>query len=576
MIPRGGVQDPHYRFVTDGRLKQSPSSATLPVVANERGGWLFVLLVVLTLLPAAGVLWFMNAAVTSESAAAQQRVMEAYRGQLRLVRARMDPLWRAHVARLDSAGTPERQFERLITEGADGAVLLDEHGGVLYPERAAGSAGAPPGPGHARTDSAPADPAFDESRGVKETADRLNDYGIHMSARWRLRMMERLRARAANVFLGTQAALALSIQVADAERVMPMPDTIRPTAVPDIWALASPSGRAIALYRTGRIEAMMHDFLHLIDNEGIAFIAFPPDETADAEAIAAGPWLPGWQLSFVPLDAGARNAAEARRRTTYVAVALVGVAIIALVGVTVGQTMRRHLQLARLKTDLVAAASHELRTPLASMRVLVDGLLADVEIDPAKTREYLMLLSVENARLTRLIENFLTFSRLDRGRTPLVFDDTSAASIVTGAVAAVRDRLPPSGDLRVAIEPPIPMIADAQALTTALVNLLDNAIKYSSANPRIEIRASMEGGDVTFAVIDKGIGIAHGQQRRIFRRFYRVDQNLSRHSSGVGLGLSIVEAIVRGHGGHVEVDSEPGQGSRFTIRVPIARRTIAG
>ena len=166
------------------------------------------------------------------------------------------------------------------------------------------------------------------------------------------------------------------------------------------------------------------------------------------------------------------------------------------------------------------------------------------------------------------------FSRLDRGRTPFVFDDTSAASIVSGAVAAVRDRMPPAGDLRVAIQPSIPMIAaDAQALTTALVNLLDNAIKYSPADSRIEIRASMDGGDVTFAVIDNGIGVAAGQQRRIFRRFYRVDQDLSRHTSGVGLGLSIVESIVRGHGGTVNVASAPGQGSTFTIRVPIARRT---
>src|SRR6184192_4240386 len=102
----------------------------------EPGGWLLVLLVLLTLLPSAGVLWFMNAAVTSEAASAQQRVMEAYRGQLRLVRARLDPLWRTHVAKLDAPGSPARQFERLITQGlADGAVLLDERGGVVYPER---------------------------------------------------------------------------------------------------------------------------------------------------------------------------------------------------------------------------------------------------------------------------------------------------------------------------------------------------------------------------------------------------------------------------------------------------------
>jgi signal transduction histidine kinase len=530
----------------------------------EPGGWLLVLLVLLTLLPSAGVLWFMNAAVTSESAAAQQRVMEAYRGQLRLVRARLDPLWRTHAAKLDNAGSPERQFERLITQGfADGAVLLDERGGVVYPER------------NDVVDVANVAPW--ENRSVDEVARRLNDYSVPTPARSRLRMMNRLRARAPNVFLGTQAALALSIDMIDAGRLMPMPDVIHQTSIPDVWALSSASGRVIALYRTGRIEEMMHDFLHLIDNAGIVFIAFPPDEPADAEAIAAGPWLPGWQLSFVPLDADERKTAETRRRRTYVAGGLAGVALIVFVGAAVGRTTRRHLQVARLKTDLVAAASHELRTPLASMRVLIDGLLDDAEIEPAKTREYLQLLSVENARLTRLIENFLTFSRLDRGRTPFVFEDTSAASIITAAVDAVRHRLAPSGTVRVEIAPSIPAIsADAEALTTALVNLLENAIKYSPADPRIEVRAATDDGHVTFAVIDNGIGIAAGQQRRIFRRFYRVDQDLSRSTSGVGLGLTIVESIVRGHGGTVQVASTPGQGSTFTIRVPIVQRKTTG
>ena len=181
-----------------------------------------VWLVLLTLLPSAGVLWFMNAAVTSESAAAEQRVMEAYRGQLRLVRARLDPLWRTQVAKLDASGSPARQFERLITEGlADGAVLFDERGAVVYPERI----------------DHRADVTVDESRSVEEVARRLNDYSIPTPARARLRMMNRLRARAPNIFLGTQAALALSIETIEAGRLMPVPDVIRQTAVPDIWAL---------------------------------------------------------------------------------------------------------------------------------------------------------------------------------------------------------------------------------------------------------------------------------------------------------------------------------------------------
>ena len=199
-------------------------------------------------------------------------------------------------------------------------------------------------------------------------------------------------------------------------------------------------------------------------------------------------------------------------------------------------SLRRHLRLARLKTDLVAAASHELRSPLASMRVLVDGLLADEPLDPKKTREYLEMLAVENARLSRLIENFLTFSLLDRNRHRFVFAPSEPAAIVAAAVETMRDRLPADCDLRVEVPPALPAVmADADALGTALINLLENALKYTPANKRIVVRASQDGeGSVLFAVEDNGIGIPVREQRRIFRRFYRVDQRLSRETSGVG------------------------------------------
>ncbi len=518
---------------------------------------LFTLLVLLTLLPAAFVLWFMNEAVTADTASAQQRELEAYRGQLRLVRARLDPLWRAHAARLEGPGTPEQQFQRVTAGGiAEGAVLLDDNGGLLYPDH---ESGAP-------------DPVIDEAQGVEALAARLNDYSRHLPARVRLRLMDRLRLRAPNVSLPTQAALRLSIELTDAERTAPMAEVIRETSIPGIWALSSEDGRVIALYRTGRLEATMHDFLHQVETAGVRFVASPPGEPADAEAIAAGTWLPGWQLSFVPLDATSRNASDARRRATYVSVALAGVVVMTLIGVAVGQSMRRHLQVARLKTDLVAAASHELRTPLASMRVLVDGLLADPEPDPRKTREYLQLVAVENARLSRLIENFLTFSRLDGGRQPLVFAAVAPAAIVETAVGAVGPRLPEGCNLRVDVAPALPAVrADAEALGAALVNLLDNALKYTSADKRIAVRAGRDGdGFVQFDVVDNGIGIPVSEQRRIFRRFYRVDPRLSGDTTGVGLGLSIVEGIVRAHGGTVGVRSEPGAGSTFTLRVPCA------
>jgi signal transduction histidine kinase len=206
------------------------------------------------------------------------------------------------------------------------------------------------------------------------------------------------------------------------------------------------------------------------------------------------------------------------------------------------------------------------------MRVLVDGLLADEQVDPLKTREYLELLSAENTRLTRLIENFLTFSRLERGRHQFAFAAAPATAILDDALGAVRDRLPAGCDLRVEIEPDLPpLIADREALVTAVVNLLDNAVKYTPGEKRIVLRAHRHGaGVIAVSVGDNGIGIPAREQRRIFRRFYRVDQRLARDTGGVGLGLSIVDHIIRAHGGSVAVESAPGAGSTFTLQLPCA------
>ena len=182
------------------------------------------------------------------------------------------------------------------------------------------------------------------------------------------------------------------------------------------------------------------------------------------------------------------------------------------------------------------------------------------------------LIAKENARLSRLIENFLTFSRLERDKYRFAFGPTPPSAVVESAVHAIRERVPNTCELQVEVAGGLPSVmADADALSTALVNLLDNALKYTPKQKRIQVRAESDGdGFVSFAVRDNGIGIPVREQRRIFRRFYRVDQRLSRETTGVGLGLSIVALIVRAHRGTVTVTSEPGSGSVFTLRLPTA------
>jgi signal transduction histidine kinase len=487
---------------------------------RDRHTSLIVLLVLLTLLPAAFVIWFMNEAVQVQSEASRRSTLEGYRAQLRLVRSRVEALWDAHAARLNGRGNPVRRFGTLMlaVEG-DGAILLDEYGRIAFPVAA------------------------------------------------RLRELERA------IQNEVQPALDLSMEVAARGGLALEPGVFQPTALRDVWAFPSADGMTVLLYRTETIESMMHDMLHEVQPSGILFNTFAPGEQADMEAIAAGSALPGWQLSFFePLETLPVDDSGAKRQAmAYVAVAASGLAATVLIAVITGSAFRRQLRLARLKTDLVAAVSHELRTPLASMRVLVDGLLADARLDEAKTRDYLHLLASENTRLTRLIENFLAFSRLERGRERFVFSPVPPSAIVHAAVAAIRERVPSDCELTVDIAPDLPPVrADENAAVSALINLLDNALKYTLNDKRVRVNVIRALHGVAFEVQDNGIGIPQREQRRIFKRFYRVDQRLSSATSGVGLGLSIVELIARAHGGSVTVRSTEGAGSTFTLNLPCA------
>jgi signal transduction histidine kinase len=206
------------------------------------------------------------------------------------------------------------------------------------------------------------------------------------------------------------------------------------------------------------------------------------------------------------------------------------------------------------------------------MRVLVDTLLNSDRWDEHTTREYLLLIAQQNERLSRLIHNFLTFSRIERGKQIFHVAPCPVGGIVEGAVEAVRERFQAPGcRFEVQVEPDLPMVAaDRDAVVAALINLLDNAWKYSGDIKQIVVVARAENGRVLFSVQDNGIGIAPRERARIFQSFYQVDRRLSRTDSGCGLGLSIVQFIIAAHHGSVSVESQPGRGSTFTISLPAA------
>src|ERR1019366_3628611 len=645
------------------------------------GRWLAPLFLLIGVLaPTACVLWFMNAAVNNQRDASRRTLSEAYRGQLALLRDRVDAYWALRASDLEREtreGPAPAVFERVVKLGlADSAVVL---GPAPYPS-VAGTIAADPAAGRAdwmavqtleswRDGSVAAaswaaiakaerDPAlaaraaqarirclvragdkaaairaveeeFGSGRRVQATdlagrviaADEfllaihlmqsedprrapsvqrlvtlVNDYAATpMPAAQRLYLVEELlmsgnrsltvaapmrfqsrdrkgavgtvvseEVLRAAVEFPTYAAERLAAQFLETGRTQAGEAALEASGAPDIWKFSVAGGRVIALYRTSTVLANMRS---LGSERKVALAVTPPGRAAPAggESLPAGSRLPGWQISLLPAANQAVDELARRQTTSYVWIGMLAIAVVAITALAAGGAVRRQWQAARLKTDLAAAVSHELRTPLASMRLLVDTLLDDEAPDSTKTREYLELIARENARLSRLIENFLTFSRLERNRQKFDFRATPPERVVRSAVEAVQDRFPVEVDLA----PGLPAVhADEDALTTVPLNLLDNACKYTPGEKHIVLKAFPRNGHVVFAVQDNGIGIAPRERRKIFRRFYQVDQRLARESGGCGLGLSIVEFIVRAHGGTLQVESQPGRGSTFSVELP--------
>ena len=231
----------------------------------------------------------------------------------------------------------------------------------------------------------------------------------------------------------------------------------------------------------------------------------------------------------------------------------------------------RQVELVQVKSSFVSNVTHELKTPISVIRLAVETLEMRRFHDPAEGDKYLHTILKETDRLTQLVDNILDFSRLESGQRSLRFTPVSVPNLVSNTMEAFRLRLEDAGfAYSVDVPERLPQVwGDSMALHHCLINLLDNAMKYSKDRKDVRISAREREGMVSISVADRGIGIEPEHLARVFDKFARVETGLVHTVKGAGLGLSLVDRLIRAHHGRVEVASTPGEGSIFTIFIPI-------
>lgn len=264
----------------------------------------------------------------------------------------------------------------------------------------------------------------------------------------------------------------------------------------------------------------------------------------------------------------------ARGAWIYAGATLLVVALLAAGVVLLLRDVHRELRTNQLRADFVSGVSHELKTPLTLIRLYADILLEEEnEADPhpqPERRGFYTIIARESERLSHLIERVLTFSRIERGQQNYTLETGDLEPVVSRTVGAYQKYLRRIGfemESRLASELP-PVRFDPDAVAQAVVNLLDNAVKYSGANKFVRVNLAANNGHVALEVEDHGVGIAPEWREKVFERFYRAPNASAK--GGYGLGLYLVRHIMRAHGGDVQLDSEIGRGSRFRLVFPVA------
>jgi two-component system phosphate regulon sensor histidine kinase PhoR len=280
--------------------------------------------------------------------------------------------------------------------------------------------------------------------------------------------------------------------------------------------------------------------------------------------------LPDYRIGIRLKGTSIEDVVRSRSERNLMLIALLDILLIGAVWL-VYRTLKREMELVRLKGDFVSNVSHELRTPLSLIRMFTETLSMKRVQTEKKKQEYYTTILQETERLTRLINNILNFSRMEAGKKQYNFAPADLNDVVKCVMRTFQSHLQHEGfETTVELTEIMPSIrADSEAVAEALINILDNAMKYSGTEKFVGVGTGVSGKMVYIEVEDHGIGIDPHHQTKIFETFYRVSTGLTNNIKGSGLGLSLVKHILDAHGGTIELTSVPGKGSTFRLLFPL-------
>lgn len=365
----------------------------------------------------------------------------------------------------------------------------------------------------------------------------------------------------------------------DAARWSGQPRPVVSEALADA-AASLPSGAGAGLFRgqlitwlaaDNRTVLLTPDYARRLLPAGAVRVRFAAQAERDESLRRAEETGLPWTLAIALADPAKEQEAFAiRRQLLFWLLGLV--TALGIGGGYLGwRLIRRELALAQMQADIVAAVSHEFRTPLTSMRQVSAALSEGRVQDEERKQAYYHTLARATERLHRLVEALLDFGRMESGAMPYRMEALDLAAVAAGVAGDFGREAGEKGfALRTDIPShQVPVKGDAEALRRALWNLLDNAVKYSGESRELWISLSRNGSEASVSVADRGLGIPSHEQREVFRKFFRGAASREGRIHGTGIGLAMVHHIVRAHRGRVTLESRSGEGSTFTIQLPV-------